>query len=130
MSGNPAPEGYTFYYFYGTLDELENQMEDRMEQLGVPEEEYQNAAEYLSKDELIILSAKVTLAANLDDSYILSRSEEIDALQDILELPGSNPYGKFERPFATPTEYKELSSLLKDYYHSLNTIEDYDVQAE
>ncbi|MBR5389142.1 hypothetical protein IK146_01105 [Candidatus Saccharibacteria bacterium] len=130
MSGDPAPEGSTYFYFYGVLDELEAQTETKLKKLGVPEEEFENVAEYLSQDELVVLSAKANLVANLEKSYILSDEGDIETLMEILEYDNRKSFDKFERPYATPTEYKKLSELLSTYYHSISVIEDYDAPAE
>ena len=126
-SGAPAPEGSSYYYFYDLLDLLEEQTEDRLRALGVPEEEYQNIAEYLSKDEMLELEAKATLAANLESTYALANEADIAKLQDLLNLSTDYIAEKYERPSATPAEYKNLSDLLTEYDKTINTTEDYDV---
>ena len=130
MSGDPAPEGSTYFYFYGMLDELEAQTETRLKKLGVPEEEFENVAEYLSQDELVILSAKASLAANLEKNYVLSDEGDIETLMEVLGYDNRKSFDKYERPFATPTEYKKLSELLSTYYHTISAVEDYDAPAE
>ena len=128
--GQPAPEGSSYYYFHGFLDILEDQTEDRLKELGVPEDDYENLAEYMSKDEIIGLEAKVILASKIESVYTLSDDDNIDKFRQIFGFPEGYSFEKYLRPYATPSEYKDLADLLNEYYSSLNTVEDYDAPAE
>ena len=129
-SGQPAPEGSNYYYFYGFLDILEEQLEDRLRRLGVPEEEYKNLTEYLSKEEILELEAKITLASAIENVYTLSDGINIDKLRSIFNLPDEYSFEKYMRPYATPNEYINLNELLEKYNKTINTVEDYDAPVE
>ena len=116
----------SYYYFQGFLDILEGQIQDRLAQLGVPEEDYQKLAEYMSKDEILELEAKAKLAAALESSYILSDEANIDKLKQVFELPENRSLESYARPYATPTEYKDLSDLLTEYDNDTKATDDYD----
>ena len=129
-SGEPAPEGSNYYYFSDLLDILEEQFYNKLEELGVSEEDQQNVEEYFTKDELIRLEAKVTLATNLENTYVLSDEDNINKLREIFDLSEDESFDKYVRPSATPSEYKNLAELISDYYKTINTTEDYDTPAE
>ena len=125
-----TPEGAKYYYFNGFLDILENQTEDRLKKLGVPEEEYQKLTEYLSKDEVFVLEAKVLLASELESVYVEADEDGIKDLKKIFNLDEDYSFDRFKQLETAPNDYKILSDLLTDYHQTLNTIEDYDIIEE
>lgn len=129
-SGQPAPEGSSYYYFYGFLDILEEQTGDRLKELGVSEEDYQNISEHMSKEEINELEAKIMLASKIDNIYVLSDDDSLAVLRQIFKLSDEYSFEKYIRPYATPNEYKDLADLLAEYHQDINTVEDYDAQSE
>lgn len=121
------PEGAKYYYFDGFLEILETQIEEQLKNLGVPQEEYQNLAEYLTKDEMFEIEAKVTLAAYLDSDYVVADALSLNKLQTIFQLGDDYDFEQFEAEI-TPTEYKNLADLIDEYHKTLTTVEDYDIQ--
>ena len=115
-----------FYFMTGFLDHLESSLERRLEELGVPEEEYENIAEYLSKDEIFEIETKVTLASELEGNYVEATEDDLDSLRKIFGLSETYPF-EIYRTETTPEEYKNLSDLIKEYHKTLITVEDYDV---
>ena len=78
-----------YYYLNGFLEILEAQTEAKLKALGVPEEEYQNAAEYFSKDEIFELEAKAILAMSLEEVYVETTEEGIaDGCRDYCRCQG------------------------------------------
>ncbi len=130
-SANSDPKtGVEYYYLNGFLDILESQTEEKLQALGVPEEEYKNAAEYFSKQEIFELETKVTLAANLEEVYVETTDDGVAELKKIFNLSDNYSFEKFQKLSAAPAEYKILADLLNDYHKTLNTTEDYDAPAE
>lgn len=125
-----AKTGVDYYYFNGFLEILEDQTEEKLANLGVPEEEYKNVTEYLTKDELFKLETKATLAANLEEVYVETTTEEIEELKKIFNLDDTYSFEKFQKLNAAPAEYKVLTDLLNEYRKTLNKTEDYDAPAE
>ena len=125
-TGTPAPEGSKYYYLNGLLDILENQTEDKLRALGVPEEEFSNVGEYLSKDELFIIETKATLASSLEETYVEADEAGIAELRTIFGLKENYSFEKFSQLSTAPAEYKILSDLLTEYHTTLDTVEDYD----
>ena len=115
-----------YYYLNGFLDILEDQTEEKLCKLGVPEEEYKNVSEYLTKDELFELETKATLAANLEEIYVETTADGIKELKKIFNLGDTYSFEKFQKLAAAPSEYKVLADLLNDYHKTLHTTEDYD----
>ena len=125
-----TPAGAKYYYLNGFLELLEEQIEDRLKQLGVPKEEYQNFAEYLSKDEIFVIETKATLAANLESVYVEVEAGGLEDLRKIFDLGDDYDFDQFQELAAAPSEYKILADLLADYHKTLNTTEDYDIIEE
>lgn len=125
-----AKPGANYYYFNGFLDILESQTEEKLQALGVPEEEYKNAAEYFSKQEILELEAEATLAANLEEVYVETTDEEIEELKKIFHLGDDYSFEKFQKLGAAPAEYKVLADLIANYHKTLDTVEDYDAPVE
>ena len=123
-----TPEGAKYYYLNGFLELLEEQTEARLKQLGVPKEDYQNFAEYLSKDEIFTIETKATLAANLESVYVEVDDADLADLRQIFQLGDDYDFDQFQELAAAPSEYKILADLLADYHKTLNTTEDYDAQ--
>ncbi len=129
-SGQPAPEGSNYYYFSGILDILEEQIEVRLDELGVSEDDYEKIEEYFTNKELLELEARVTLAGNLENIYVLASEDDASKLRKIFDFSEDESFDKYIRPSATPSEYKNLSDLLADYFKATSTVEDYDTPAE
>ena len=125
-----TPAGAKYYYLNGFLELLEEQIEDRLKQLGVPKEEYQNFAEYLSKDEIFVIETKATLAVNLESVYVEVEADGLEDLRKIFDLGDDYDFDQFQELAAAPSEYKILADLLADYHKTLNTTEDYDIIEE
>ena len=123
-----TPEDAKYYYFSGFLELLEEQAEAKLKELGVPKEEYNNYAEYFTKDEIFALETKATLAANLEEVYVEADEAGLGKLQTIFQLGDDYDFDQFQQLAAAPAEYKILADLLSDYYKTLNTTEDYDIQ--
>ncbi len=117
-------EEANYFLFSGFLDLIESQTEAKLKKLGVPEEEYQNIAEYLSKDELYEIECKVTLAARLSESYVEVDDESIAELKRIFGLSQNYSLERFSRLIEAPEEYKSLSELISEYHNSLKADED------
>ncbi len=122
-----VPEGYKYYVFNGFIDVLETQTEKRLQELGVTEEEYDKISEYLSKDEIFELETKLTLATELESTFVEANESDIEALRKIFNLDEDYSLAKFKQQETTPSDYKALSDLIAEYYKTLNTVEDYDV---
>ena len=116
-------EGGVFIYATGLLDFLESALERRLDSLGVPEEEYKNVGEYLSKQELFELEQKVSLASNLDESWIYAEPSELKSLERIFS---ESFISSLSATLEAPNEYKPLADHLKEYETALTTVEDYD----
>lgn len=116
-----------YYHFSGLLDLLEAQTEQRLKDLGVPAEEYQNLGEYLTKEEIFTIETKAALAAYLDGVYVEASEKELSELQTIFNIDDDYDFDLLEE---TPAEYKSLTDLLADYHKTLNTVEDYDIIEE
>ena len=129
-ANSDAKTGVSYYYFNGFLDILESQTEEKLQALGVPEEEYKNAVEYFSKQEVFELETKVTLAANLEEVYVETTEEGIAELRKIFNLGETYSFEKFQKLAVAPAEYKILADLIVDYHKTLNTTEDHDATAE
>ena len=129
-ANSDAKTGVDYYYFNGFLDILESQTEEKLQALGVPEEEYKNAAEYFSKQEIFELETKATLAANLEEVYVETTDDGVAELKKIFNLSDNYSFEKFQKLSAAPAEYKILADLLNDYHKTLDTTEDYDAPAE
>ena len=125
-----TPEGAKYYYFTGFLELLEDQTEEKLQKLGVPEEDYQNLAEYLTKDEMFEIETKATLAANLESVYVEVDESDLKDLRQIFDLDDDYDFDQFRQAETAPNEYKILADLLKDYHKTLTTTEDYDAPAE
>ncbi|MBR3204497.1 hypothetical protein IKF81_02325 [Candidatus Saccharibacteria bacterium] len=119
-------QDYSFYYLSGLLEELEEKIESRLKSLGVPEEEYKNVSEYLSKDELFELETKITLAAELEEVWVKASPDELNSLKTALGLEENYDFSENSSK-NPPSEYKNLSDLLSNYEKTLTTIEDYDI---
>ncbi len=76
------------------------------------------------------LEARITLAGNLESIYVLSNEDDVNKLRKIFDFPEDESFDKYIRPSATPSEYKDLSDLLEDYFKAISTVEDYDTSAE
>ena len=129
-ASSEAKPGVNYYYFNGFLDILESQTENRLIDLGVPEEDYANAAEYFTKDEIYELEVKTTLAASLEEVYVEATPESLVELKKIFELDDGFTFDKFQKLETAPAEYKVLADLIADYHKTLDTVEDYDAPAE
>ena len=125
-----APENAKYYYLNGFLEKLEETMEARARELGVPEEEFKNISEYLSKEEITVLEAKATLAANLESVYVEVDDEGLEKLKVIFGLGDDYDFGMYQDLSAQPFEYNILSELLEDYNKAVNKVEDYDEPLE
>ena len=119
-------EEKSFYYLNGFLEILEAELEEKLVALGVPEEDFENVSEYFTKDELLELETKVTLASSLETDYVLATSSELSRLKTIFHLNSDYSFSS-KKISTTPSDYKNLSDLLSDYDRTLNTVEDYDV---
>ena len=124
-----ADSDHNYYYVSDLLDTLESDLENRLKSLGVPESEYQNLSEYLSKDEIFEIETKVTLASSLEENVVYATPEEIAELRTIFRLDKDYPFTEVENSEA-PTEYKNLAELLEKYHKTLTTTEDYDIIEE
>ena len=122
-----APDGKSYYYFSGFLDILEAQLEDRLASLGVAEEDYEHIGDFLSPDEIYALELKVTLASELESTWVEASADELKTLREIFALGPNFSFDDFSARTDSPLEYKALADLLKTYYHSKNTIEDHDL---
>lgn len=120
----------SFYYLYGFSEMLDEDLEARLQDLGVPEEEYQNIGEYLSKDEIFELETKATLATNLEETYVAATKAEIAELKQIFDPSDDYSFADFSTTETPPTEYKILADFLAEYHKTLNTTEDYDSPAQ
>ncbi|MBR3131217.1 hypothetical protein IKG31_01450 [Candidatus Saccharibacteria bacterium] len=130
ISGQPAPEGFSYYYFSGILDILEDQIGAKLDELGVSEDDYGKVEEYFTEKEILELEARITLAGNLESIYVLSNEDDVNKLRKIFDFPEDESFDKYIRPSATPSEYKDLSDLLEDYFKAISTVEDYDTSVE
>jgi len=119
-----------FYYFTGFLEQMEEDLEKRLSDLGVPEEEYGNAGEYLSKDEIFELETRVTLVSNFQSNYVYATESDLARLREIFNLGEAYSFEEFRVTDVTPTEYKNLADLIAEYDKTLNTVEDYDLPVE
>ena len=116
----------SYLYLYDFLDLLESDIESRLASLGVPEEEFSNPGEYLDKDELFAFETKATLASELETNRVLATSAELNRLKTIFSLDSDFSFDRYASLASAPEEYKNLSDLLAEYDHALNTVEDYD----
>ena len=115
-----------FYYFSGLLELLEDSLEKRLSDLGVPEEEYKNIGDYLSKDEIFEIETKATLAAELEEVWARATSEDLVSLRNIFGLEESYTFSELAED-STPSEYKNLADLIENYRSTLTNTEDYDI---
>lgn len=125
-----TPTNLSFYYLYGFSEMLDEDLEARLQDLGVPEEEYQNLSEYLSKDEIFVYETKATLAAELEEVYVAASKTDLAELRQIFAFFDEDFATEFTEAAAAPAEYKILADLLAEYHKTLNTVEDYDAPAE
>ncbi len=124
---NSQDETASYYYLSGFLDILEDNLQARLETLGVPEEEFENLGEYLSKDELYEIETKSTLAEALDASWVEATPKSLARLKSIFELPANRGFESYEHSATPPAEYLRLDDLLDTYDRTLSTVEDYDI---
>lgn len=115
-----------YYYLSGLLERFEESLEARLNALGVPEEEYENIGDYLSKDEIFEAEAKATLAAELEEVWVYASPEDLYSLKDIFNLEDSYTFSRLDSK-TPPTEYKILKDLLGKYNTNLTNVEDYDI---
>jgi len=115
-----------FYYFTGLTDLLEDDLELRLQELGVPEEDYGNLSEYFSADELYAIELKSALAEDLDETWVLADASELAELQTIFALDADS-LAAFDHTSAPPAEYTSLADLLETYHYALTHVEDYDL---
>ena len=111
----------------GFLDLVEEGLEARLAVLGVPEEDFKNPAEYLTKDELFLFDTKVELASALDSSDVLATPEDLAKLKTVFDLDDDFLPEHLAPLETAPEEYLNLSDLLDTYFSTLNTVEDYDI---
>ena len=132
-SNNSETSDGSFYYISGLLEVVESQLESRLKSLGVPEEEYKNVSEYLSKDEIFEIETKVTLAASLEEVWVKSSPEELKTPKTIFNLDEDYNFEENRGDSASspaPSEYKNLSELLSEYENTLTKTEDYDIMVK
>jgi len=123
-AGEPVPEGKEYYYLQGFLDILENEIIDRLKELGVPEEDYENVVEYLSKDELAMFEAKIKLASSLEGTYVEVEETDKRTLEKVLKLDSDYSFERFQKSEVIPSEYVILKDLLKEYEDSISKIDE------
>ena len=120
--------GADFYYLAGFSDLLEDDFEAMLEDRGVPQEDYEaNLTEYFTPDELYELETKSTLAATLEETWVLANPQDLEKLRQIFNLEAEFDFSAYDHTQVRPAEYANLADLLSDYFYSLNTVEDYDV---
>ena len=118
-----------FYFMTGYVDAVEAILENRLEILGVPEDDYDKLGEYLGKDEIFELETKLTLASKLEGNYVEAEESELKKLTEIFDISPAYPFAVY-RAEKIPSEYLSLADLLDEYKKTLNTVEDYDVIEE
>ena len=116
---NVPLEEAKYFHFTGFVDIIEDKLQARMQELGVPEEEYSKVSEYLSKDEIYEIECKVDLAKKLSESYVEVDDESIAELKKIFGLSKNYSLERFPRLREAPVEYKSLGELVSDYYTAL-----------
>ena len=120
--------GADFYFLEGFSDLLEDDFETMLEDRGVPAEDYaENLGEYFTKDELYELEAKATLAEVFEETWLLATPQDLEALRQIFQLDADYDFDAYDHTQVRPAEYVNLADLLTEYYHTINTVEDYDV---
>ena len=126
--GPKAPEGFKYYQLYGFYRILEDQTRERLDELGITEEEYDKISEYLSKDEIFELETKAKFASELESVYVEADEAGLEEIRKILNLGSDYSFDEFKQRETAPENYKVLSELIEKYYKTLNTTEDYDVE--
>ena len=116
-----------FYYVSGLFNFAEQKIEEKLKSLGVPEEEFENPSEYLSKDEIFELETKSDLAARLDETFLEIDEKGKKDLETIFEFDDEFFEDNFDMYQTEPEEYLSLKDLLDEYHKTLNTVEDYDI---
>ena len=119
--------GAEFYYLEGLVDLLEDDYESQLVARGVPEEEYINAGEYFTPDELYEIETKSTLAEALDETWVLATPQDLERLRKIFAFEQGYDFGEYDHTRVKPAEYVNLTDLLDAYEYTLTTVEDYDV---
>lgn len=114
---------YFFCSFTNLLDLLEDNLEARLTALGVLEEEYKNAEEYLSSSDLTEIEAQATLAAKLETTSVEASRSDLARLQRIFNL--DDTYLSTYCNVSSPGEYASLASLLDAYDIDLTTTDEY-----
>ena len=117
----------TYYYLTGFLNILEENLESRLRSLGVPEEDFENVGEYLSKDEVFEYETKTTLALELESTWVETAPADLSSLESLFGLSADFSFDDFTSATSAPSEYKILSDLLEEYEKTLTTVEDYDI---
>lgn len=113
------------YFLFNTfIDRVEDQAELKMQEMGVPKEEYENIGEYFTKDELLKMECQLTLAARLTENYVEVDDASVSELKKIYDLPQSYSLERFARLKDAPDEYKVLSDLVSEYHYCLEPDED------
>ncbi len=126
ISQEESSEG-NYYYLTGFAEKIETDLEKRLRDLGVPEDEYENVGDYLGKDEIYEFEQKANLALELESVWVSAEENDLTNLRTIFSLDTDFDFGNFSRTSSAPSEYKNLAELISNYYRALTNIEDYDV---
>lgn len=114
----------TFCVLSGAIIRLEQKLDRRLHELGVPESDYEHADSYLSKDELAQFESQATLAAKLESVMLRAYPAELLQLQELFDFDTAT----INRAcgYSEPDQYQDLSELLAAYQHDWATIDDYE----
>ena len=76
----------TFCVLSGAIIKLEQKLNQRLQELAIPESEYEHAELYLSKDELARFESEANLATKLESVMLLAYPAELSQLQELFDF--------------------------------------------
>ena len=114
-------EGKEYYHLTGFLYTIEDNIELKLREMGVPTEEFKNASEYFSKVEIAEIEAKITLASQLEESIVEVDEEDKKTIREIFGLNPNYSFEKFQKYETPPSEYKILTDLINDYKNAIKS---------